>query len=254
MSFRSGAANGPAAIREFSWSLESYSPILEHDLLELTVLDLGDLSLASGSIEDALSVIETAMQRAASAARLPVMLGGEHTVSLGGYRGIRHIHPDALLIYVDAHADFRDEYEGQAVTHASWVYHAGAEAGYENIIQLGVRSGAREEWPRSRGLTRFSQEPLDIPAWACGDLAQRPIYLSIDIDVLDPAFAPGTGSPEPGGVSFRELAAFLYSLAALRVVALDVVEVAPNLDPSGITAVAAAKLVREAILLFSRSG
>jgi agmatinase len=248
-SFRSGAAEGPAAVRVFSDSLETYSPTLDADLEDLTVLDLGDVDdddLASG-----LDAVAAAMEKAASLARLGVMVGGEHTVTLGGYRGVRRVHPEAALVVLDAHLDLREEWDGQAVTHASWVSRAGEDAGFENIVQLGVRSGAREEWPRARA-TRWSGRPLELPAEVRDWLAGRPVYLSIDIDVLDPAYAPGTGCPEPGGVSFRELEDFLHGLADLSVSALDVVEVSPRLDPSGTTAVSAAKLVREAILLWGR--
>jgi agmatinase len=248
-SFRPGAAEGPAAVREFSDALETYSPTVDADLEDLTVLDLGDVvgdDLASG-----LDAVAAAMERAASLARLGVMVGGEHTVTLGGYRGVRRVHADAALVVLDAHLDLREEWDGQPVTHASWVSRAGEDAGFENIVQLGVRSGAREEWPRAE-MTRWSGRPLELPAEVRDWLAGRPVYLSIDIDVLDPAYAPGTGCPEPGGISFRDLEDFLHGLADLSVVGLDVVEVSPRLDPSGATAVSAAKLVREAILLWGR--
>src|SRR5207302_6074789 len=118
------------------------------------------------------------------------------------------------------------------------------------IHQVGLRSGDRREWDTARRDTAWSTTDLSLPAVVRGQIGHKPVYVSIDIDVLDPAHAPGTGCPEPGGVTFRELATFLYSLAGLRVVALDVMEVSPNLDAANITAAAAAKLVREAILLF----
>jgi agmatinase len=248
-SFRPGAAEGPAAVRVFSDSLETYSPTLDADLEDLTVLDLGDV--ADDDLPSALDAVAAAMERAASLARLGVMVGGEHTVTLGGYRGTPRVHPDAALLVLDAHLDLREEWDGQAVTHASWVSRAGEDAGFENIVQLGVRSGAREEWPRARG-TCGGGRPLELPAEVRDWLSDRPVYLSIDVDVLDPAYAAGTGCPEPGGASFRELEDFLHGLADLSVRALDVVEVSPRLDPSGTTAVSAAKLVRESILLWGR--
>ncbi|MBV9281031.1 MAG: agmatinase [Chloroflexi bacterium] len=252
-SFRSGTSEGPNSIRALSRSLESYSPTLDRDLQDFSLIDLGDLPL-QGTMDEALAEIADAMEHAASPGRLGIMIGGEHTVSLGGFRGIKRVYPDALLLQLDAHLDIRDQYEGERITHASWVYHAGQEFGFEDIVQLGLRSGAREEWPRSRGWTGWSSPELALPPHVRHRLAGRPVYLTIDIDVLDPAFAPGTGCPEPGGVTFRELASFLYSLAGLRVVGLDVVEVSPSLDPAGITAVAAAKLIREAALLFGAEG
>jgi agmatinase len=246
-SFRTGAAEGPAAVREFSESLETYSPTLDADLEDLTLVDLGDVG--AHDVASGMDAVAAAMETAASLARLGVMVGGEHTVTLGGYRGLRRTHPDAALLVLDAHLDLRDEWDGQAVTHASWVSRAGEEAGFENVVQLGVRSGAREEWPRAR-TTRWSGRPLELPAEVRDWLAERPVYLSVDVDVLDPAYAPGTGCPEPGGVSFSELEDFLHGLAGLSVRALDVVEVSPRLDPSGATAVSAAKVVREGILMW----
>lgn len=248
-SFRLGAAAGPAAVRRMSDSLETYSPALDRDLEDLALVDLGDLDLDGVGVEEAVDAIAATMAQTAAAARLSVMLGGEHTVSLGGFRGIKRVHPDAMLLQLDAHADLRDQYEGRALTHATWAYHACSEFGPDALVQLGLRSGAREEWPRTRE-TAWSSGSLELPDAIRGRLSDRPVYLTIDIDVLDPAVAPGTGCPEPGGAAYVELERLLHGLAGLRVVAVDVVEVAPALDPSEITAAAAAKIVRDAVLLF----
>ena len=248
-SFRFGAAAGPRAVREMSASLETYSPVLDRDIDDVALGDLGDLTLERLALPAALEAIEQATARAASVADRVLMLGGEHTVTLAGYRAIKRLYPDAALVQLDAHLDLREEYEGQALTHASWLYHAGVEHGFEDIVQLGVRSGAREEWPRAREACRFSSRELTMPDEVRGELGERPLYLTIDIDVLDPAAAPGTGCPEPGGATFTEVERLVHSLAGTRVVAADLVEVSPSLDPSGATAVAAAKLLREVVLL-----
>jgi agmatinase len=248
-SFRSGTGDGPGAIRRLSDSLETYSPALDRDLEDLTLVDLGDLDLEGGGVEEALDAIADAMEEAASVGRLPVMFGGEHTVSLGGFRGIRRGHPDAMLVQLDAHADLRESYDGRPLTHATWAYHAANEFGFDSLVQLGIRSGAREEWPHTRRAAWSSRE-LALPNPIRARLSDRPLYLTVDVDVLDPSAAPGTGCPEPGGATFAELEAFLHGLVGLRVVAVDVVEVAPALDTSEITAAAAAKIVREAVLLF----
>jgi agmatinase len=251
-SFRSGAAGGPDAIRRMSESLETYSPVLEADLEHSPIVDHGDVDVSGLDVEAALDRIAAAVETASRSAAVAVIFGGEHTVSLAGYRAVKRAHPDAALVQVDAHADLRAEWEGQAVTHASWTYHAGDEFGFENIFQFGVRSLAQEEWDAARLRVGWNGDSLGIPDPVAAQLRGRPVYLTIDIDVLDPSAAPGTGSPEPGGVSFRELQLLLYELGAFDVVAFDVVEVAPNLDPSEVTAAAAAKLVREGILLFGR--
>jgi|SRR5581483_4691081 len=248
-SFRSGTGAGPGAIRRLSDSLETYSPALDRDLEDLALVDLGDLDLGGDAPEEAVDAIADAMEEAAGAGRLPVMLGGEHTVSLGGFRGIRRVHPDAMLVQLDAHADLRTSYEGRPLTHATWAYHAATEFGFDSLVQLGIRSGAREEWAHTRG-TACTSPDLELPEAIRARLSDRPVYLTVDIDVLDPSAAPGTGCPEPGGATFAELEAFLHGLAGLRVVAVDVVEVAPALDPSEITAAAAAKIVRDAVLMF----
>jgi agmatinase len=177
------------------------------------------------------------------------MFGGEHTVSLGGFRGLKRVHPDAMLVQLDAHADLRASYEGRSLTHATWAYHAATEFGFDSLVQLGIRSGARDEWARTRE-TAWTTRDLELPDAVRARLSDRPVYLTVDIDVLDPSTAPGTGCPEPGGATYAELESFLHGLAGLRVAAVDVVEVAPALDPSEITAAAAAKIVRDAVLMF----
>ncbi len=231
--------------------LESYSPVLDRDLEDLSIRDLGDVNLGNLDMPDALEAISTAMAHAASQARVAIMLGGEHTASLGGFRGVKRVYPDAVILQVDAHLDMRPDYEGLALTHATWLHHVGQEFGFGIVHQAGLRSGDRHEWDTARRQTAWSSTELSLPATVRERIGHLPLYVSVDIDVLDPAHAPGTGCPEPGGVTFRELATFLYGLEGLHVVALDVMEVSPNLDAANITAAAAAKLVREAILLFS---
>jgi agmatinase len=249
-SFRAGASGGPAAIRYMSDGLETYSPVLNRDLEDHHVIDLGDIDVQGVSIEGALERIEGAMAHAADRAKLAVMLGGEHTCALGGFRGIKRSYPDAVILQADAHLDMRPQYDGAQFTHATWLNHVGREFGFQVIHQVGLRSGERAEWEMARRQTAWSSTELSMPMSVRQRIGRNPVYVSIDIDVLDPAHAPGTGCPEPGGVTFRELMAFLYGLESLRVVGLDVMEVSPNLEASNITAAAAAKLVREAILLF----
>jgi agmatinase len=249
-SFRAGASNGPAAVRYMSDSLESYSPVLDRDLEDLAFVDLGDLAFEAPDVERSVEQISRAMAHAVRLGKLGIMLGGEHTCSLGGFRGVKHVFPDAVIIQADAHLDLRPDYEGRPLTHATWLHHAGLEFGFQSIHQVGLRSGDRAEWRLAREKTAWSSTDLKVPQEVRERIGGRPVYITIDIDVLDPAHAPGTGCPEPGGVTFRELAQFLYSLEGLHVVGMDVMEVSPDLDPANITAAAAAKLVREAILLF----
>lgn len=250
-SFRSGAHGGPAAVRYMSDVLESYSPVIDRDLEDLSIVDLGDVEFGDHGIETCLHLIAAAMEHAARRAQLGVMLGGEHSASLGGFRGIKRAYPEAVILQADAHLDMRPDYEGEPLTHATWLHHLGDEYGFDLVHQVGLRSGEKHEWQIARQRTAWSSTELSLPLSVRERIGARPVYLSIDIDVLDPAHAPGTGCPEPGGVTFRELSAFVHGLEGLHVVALDVMEVAPNLDGANITAAAAAKLVREAILLFA---
>jgi agmatinase len=214
----------------------------------MSLSDLGDVPLTGLVMADALTRIADAMAFATANARVGVMIGGEHTASLAGVRGFLRTHPDGVVIQADAHLDMRADYDGEPFTHATWLYRVGDEYGFERIYQVGPRSGERAEWLFARAHTAWTSSELTLPRETIRD---RPVYLSIDIDVLDPAHAPGTGCPEPGGVTFRELAAFLYSLDGLNLRAMDVMEVAPLVDAPNITAAAAAKLIREAVLLFS---
>lgn len=232
-------------------SLESYSPVLDRDLADCALTDLGDLQLEGLTLDDALERISDGMAHAAASGRLAVMLGGEHLASLGGFKGLQRVYPDALILQADAHLDMRADYDGERLTHATWLHQVGLQFGFDRIHQVGLRSGERAEWQIARSHTAWSSTELSLPLSVRQQMGQRPVYVSIDIDVLDPAHAPGTGCPEPGGVTFRELADFLYSLEGLNVVGIDVMEVSPDLDPANITAAAAAKLVREAVLLFA---
>jgi agmatinase len=233
-----------------SHGLETYSPILKRDLEELPLADFGDVDVSGMPIEVAIATIS---ERFAVVLRsgFGILLGGEHTVALAGFRAARQVYQDAVLIQFDAHLDIREEYEGESLTHATWVSHVGREFGFDSVIQLGIRSGTREEFQRAERCL-YSSTGVSIPPAVLTQVADRPLYLSVDIDVLDPGTAPGTGCPEPGGVTFRELADSLYTLRALRVIGADITEVLPDTDPANVTALAAAKIARELILMFAR--
>jgi len=244
--FRAGSGQGPASIRWASQSIETYSPVLRRDLDRVAVTDLGDVE--AGGLTPA-QVVDSVRDRllALDPAALPVLLGGEHTVTLGGVQALHRRYPDLALIQLDAHTDLRDAYDGRPLSHATVIRRVldFLEAG--SVVQIGVRAGTEEEFDAARAL-RFSSSRIDLPAALWTWLERRPVYVTLDIDVLDPSDAPGTGNPEPEGVRAPDLLAFIRRLGLLRVVGLDVVEVSPPYDPSGRTAVLAATIVREAIL------
>ncbi|MBI4278012.1 MAG: agmatinase [Armatimonadetes bacterium] len=248
-SYRGGSGKGPAAIRRASHCLETYSPVLDRDLDDLSCADLGDLPCDGLLPGDVVASVQRALGDL-SPSVLPALLGGEHTVTLGAVRALAARHPDLAVLQVDAHADLRDEYQGERVGHAT-VMRRVLEVVRGPLVQVGVRSGTREELAVARAAARHTSAALALPAAVYADLARGPVYLTVDIDVVDPAFAPGTDSPEPGGPTAGELLAFLYTLRDLRVVGVDVVEVAPAHDAGEITAVLAAKVVRECLLMFA---
>jgi len=249
-SFRPGARFAPERIREVSDALEEYSPVLDRGLDEIDFEDLGDLVLPFGDLKESLERIEEAAADLARQGRVPLALGGEHLISLPILRGMKRYHPDLVFLQFDAHADLRDEYLGQADSHATVVRRIVELIGGERVYQFGIRSGTREEFAFGRANTRFFPGGVDSLEAVLGELAGRPLYLSIDIDVVDPAFAPGTGTPEAGGIGSLELFAALYALKDMRLVGMDIVEVCPPADPGDITSLLAAKLVREALLLW----
>jgi len=245
-SFRPGARFGPAAIREASYGLETFSPALNGDLGDSPFMDLGDLELSFGDPNPALLMIEQAVGEILSAGRVPFLLGGEHLVSLGAIRALHRVHPGLALVHIDAHADLREDYLGQKLSHATVMRRASEFLAPESIRQIGVRSCTREEYGLAGALR-------SIPENVALRVGEKPCYLTCDLDVLDPSVLPGTGTPEPGGMTFQELASTLVTLITrLNVVGIDVVELAPNLDPTGVSAVVAAKVVRECLIALGR--
>ncbi len=250
VSFRSGAAEGPGAIRTFSDVLETYSPDLDADLDDLPFFDAGDLALPAGETEAALGAIREEAGRIIAAGKIPFGLGGDHLVSLPMIEAALEAYPDLVVFQWDAHADLREDYEGAVLSHATVMRRVVERAGAGRLVQFGIRSGRREEWQWMRGEGTCRPLAPEVVESAISELDGRPIYLTLDLDVLDPSELPGTGTPEPGGVRFHDL---MLCLGALRrkaapIVALDLVEVAPRIDPTGASAVAAAKAVRELLL------
>lgn len=249
VSWRRGAAEGPRAIREASESIEEFSLRRRRNLREVPFADAGDLCLP----EDApgvVAAIAAATERWARAGARVVTLGGDHSISIGTAQGLHRVYPNLAHLVFDAHFDLRDSYDGSPFSHACGTRRM-AELG--PVAVLGVRSAAEEELPAADKAGVVWSSDLVLPRGASGRLAGRPLHVSIDCDVLDPSALPGTGNPEPGGASYRELVAALEAVfRGFQVVAVDVCEVAPPLDPTGRSAVTAAALVRELLLLLDR--
>ena len=254
-SYRPGTRFGSGAIRRESYGIESYSPYQDGDLLDGRVLDCGDLELPIGNAKKALAAIQAKEEEIHSAGKLPFMLGGEPLVTLGAFRAAVKKYPGIHIIHFDAHADLRQEYLGVELSHACVLCRCWELTGDGRIHQFGIRSGDREEfrWGKDHVETRkFDFEGLEE---TLDRLKGKPVYFTLDLDVLDPSVFPGTGTPEPGGVSFEELrkAAELVCRKA-DVAACDVNELSPPYDPSGISTAAACKIVREMLIALQKKG
>ncbi len=252
-SYRPGTRFGCSTIRHESFGIESYSPYQDKDLFDGKVMDSGDIELPFGRTEDALSQIEERATDILAAGKRPFMLGGEHLVTLGAFRAAAKKYPDICIIHFDAHADLREDYLGNKLSHACVLRRCWEIIGDGRIFQFGIRSGDREEfsWGKDHVNTcRFNFDTLKETVEKLGD---KPVYFTVDLDVLDPSVFPGTGTPEPGGVSFEELrrSAQLVCEKA-NVVACDVNELSPHYDHSGISTAAACKTVREMLLAFQK--
>lgn len=248
-SYRPGTRFGSAAIRRESYGVETYSPYQDRDLEEIAVMDSGDLELPFGDPREALSQIEARAAEILADGKRPFLIGGEHMVTLGAVRAAARQYPDLHIVHFDAHADLRDEYLGVQLSHACVLHRCWELVGDGHIHQFGIRSGIREEFAWGAAHVETQKFTFDGLEALTERLADKPVYFTLDLDVLDPSVFPGTGTPEPGGVSFDALrAAATLVCSKLNVVACDVNELSPHYDLSGISTAAACKIVREMLL------
>jgi len=253
VSFRPGSRFGPARIREVSVGLEEYSPYLDRELDEVSYFDAGDLPLPFGNAARSLEMIGEFVRKVLADGKFPLGLGGEHLVSWPIIREVYAKYPDLAVVHIDAHADLREQYEGEPLSHSTPIRKVAELIGGKHVYQLGIRSGTKEEFEYARKhLHCYPFDVLEPMNRILPELAGRPVYLTIDIDVLDPSAAPGTGTAEAGGITSKELLAAIHALARsqAQVIGADVVEVAPVYDPSEQTQIVASKLVREILLGF----
>lgn len=247
-SFRPGTRFGPTAIRNDSFGMETYSPYQNKDLSELLTCDVGDVELPYGNTEKVLAMIESTTAEILAADKIPVMLGGEHLVTLGAVSSVLAKYPDLCVIQFDAHTDLRDKYLGEKLSHANVMRRIWEKVGDGRIYQYGIRSGEKHEFTFATEHTQLHKFDLNgfesvIPA-----LKDRPVYFTLDLDVLDPGVFPGTGTPEPGGISFNELLDAVIQLNRLHIVGCDITELSPVYDNSGASTAAACKIIREILL------
>ena len=249
-SFRPGARFGSAAIRHESFGIETYSPYQDKDLLNKKVFDSGDLELSFGSPDAALADIEAQSKKILDDGKLPILIGGEHLVTLGSVRAVFEKYPDMHIIHFDAHADLRDDYLGVNLSHACVLRRCYDLVGDGRIHQFCIRSGDREEFLFAKDHTDMHKFTFDGLDEVVSELAKNntPVYFTIDLDCLDPSIFCGTGTPEAGGVSFMDLLNAILKVSKTNIVGADINELAPMLDNSGASTAVACKVLRELIL------
>lgn len=252
VSYRPGSRFGPNKIREVSIGLEEYSPYLDRELGDVKFFDAGDIPLPFGNPEKSLAEIETYVHTLLADEKIPMGMGGEHLVSLPVMKAVASKYDDLAIIHFDAHTDLRENYEGEEYSHSTPIRKIADRIGAKNVYSFGIRSGMKEEfdWAKENGMHISKFEVLEPLKEVLPTLEGRNVYVTIDMDVLDPAHAPGTGTVDAGGITSRELLASIHAIAAssVNVVGFDLVELAPVYDHSDQTANTASKLMREMIL------
>lgn len=250
-SFRPGTRLAPYRVREVSESVEEYSVYQDKSLEEIDFYDAGDIIIPFGNVGESLRRIEEVSRGLVKVGKKVFAIGGEHLVSLPLIKSYHRQYSNLTVVQMDAHADLRHDYLGETLSHATVMRHVVQEIGDKNLYQLGIRSATREELKYAAAKTcLYLDRFLDVLDEVIKKIGDRPVYLSLDIDVLDPAFAPGTGTPEAGGISSRELLQALHRLGELQVVGFDMVEISPPYEKGDNTSILGAKILREALLAY----
>ncbi|WEG16829.1 agmatinase [Alkalihalophilus pseudofirmus] len=252
VSFRPGSRFGPNRIREASLGLEEYSPYMDKHLEEVNYFDAGDIPLPFGNAARSLDMVEEYVDKLLADGKFPIGLGGEHLLSWPIFKSMNKKYDNMAIIHIDAHADLREEYEGEVLSHSTPIRKACGLIGPENVYSFGIRSGMREEFQfaKESGMHMSKFEVAEPIKKVLPTLAGRNVYVTIDIDVLDPSCAPGTGTAEAGGITSKELLDAIMAIAEsnINIIGADLVEVAPAYDPTEQTQITASKMIREIIL------
>jgi agmatinase len=249
-SFRPGARFGPSAIRKASWGIETYSPYFRRDLTLLSIHDMGDLELPLGEKKIAFDLIQKALRKILSKNKFPILLGGDHLITLPVLEEVLRVHPNLHLLHLDAHTDLREDYLGETLSHSTVMRRVIDRLGKGRLFQIGIRSGTEEEFKLAKEMKSIvSTDERSLRAMV-SRLANRPVYITLDLDLFDPSLVPGVGTPEPGGLTFQAFVTLLKVLKTLHVIGFDIVELTPDYDPTQISSVTASVILREMILAF----
>jgi len=253
-SYRPGTRFAGNAVRVESIGIEWYSPYKDMNLRDFKTVDIGDLDLPMGLVEESLDIIYNTTKQIIKNNKKPMMIGGEHLVTLPVVKALTEKFPDLRIIHLDAHADLRDEFLGRELSHATVIKKCYDILGDNRIYQFGIRSGNKSEFNFAKAGHVFMQKfNFDGLEKIIETIKDYPVYITIDMDVLDPSVFPGTGTPEPGGMTFKDLIDAMKKFENLNnVVGADLVELAPMLDSSNVSTVVTAKALREMILLLHK--
>lgn len=252
-SFRPGTRFGPQAARNESFGIETYSPYLDLDMEDYQLCDLGDMDLPFGNTQRVMDDIYEFTQDIVQNSKKPLMIGGEHLVTYPVFKSIVEKHPETVVLHFDAHTDLREDYMGEQLSHATVIKRIWDQIGDGRIYQFGIRSGMKSEFEWAKSHTHLEKFKADTLADVIKQIGDKPVYLTIDLDILDPSVFAGTGTPEPGGLSFREFMDAMVQLKGLNFVGADVVELSPHYDHSGVSTAVACKVIREVALLLAEN-
>ena len=250
--YRKGSRLSPSAIRKESDGIETYSPYLDKDLADIRVHDAGDLKIKGTDTAPMLYSVENFAEKVLQAGKFPVMLGGEHLVTLGAFRAVAKKYPDVCVVHFDAHTDLRADWEGKPYNHSTVIRRCFDIVGKGRIFQFGIRSGERVEFEWAKQNTVLTKHNFDGIEKTLKAIGNRPVYFTVDLDVLDPSEFAGTGTPEAGGVRFLELLDAAKKVFALNVVGCDITELSPPHDTNGASTALACKFLREVLLLINK--
>ena len=244
VSYRSGSRFAPEQIRLASWGLEEYSPRFDKHLEDVNFHDVGDLEFPLGNTYKSLDLIEENVEQIYKDGKRVFGIGGEHLVTLPEIKAVAKFHKDLAIVHFDAHTDLREEYLGEEMSHSAVIRHASKIVGPENLKQIGIRSGMKEEWEFMKKHNTLIHEYSGLD-----ELKGKKIFVTVDLDCLDPSVMPGTGTPESGGMQFNELMGWFEYLKNFEIVGADVVELAPDYDASGVSTAVATKVIRELLMV-----
>ncbi len=243
VSYRSGSRFAPEQIRLASWGLEEYSPVFDKELADVNFHDVGDLEFPLGNTYKSLDMIQENVEQIYKDGKRVFGIGGEHLVTLPEIKAVSKFYNDLAIIHFDAHTDLREEYLGEEMSHSAVIRHCSKIVGADNIKQIGIRSGMKEEWEFMKKHNTLCHKFSDIDC-----IKSKPVFVTVDLDCLDTSIMPGTGTPEAGGMTFKELNEWFKYLKDFNIIGADVVELAPDYDSSGASTAVATKVIRELLM------